>query len=196
MCEKCDISTDKLEFDCAQNALKDNTNLEKVIIMEHAPRYDTADVDPVGLKPALAKYANNTFNQLWLNCPLKNKISIGHHRIDAEKSSPNHANVFRNVKTSKYDGVHFYGVSGQNIYSKSVLEIMKNVMPVANQSQYSKAPQNTLQQPQQEREDDHQHCKQAQFQKNKKKSTKKTKYHPSVQVKNRFNVFNSNSGNQ
>ena len=48
-------------FTCAEYALKDYPNLKKVILLEHAPRYDTEDVDPLGLKPALAKYSNNTF---------------------------------------------------------------------------------------------------------------------------------------
>jgi hypothetical protein len=148
------------------------------------------------LKPALAKYANNTFNQLWLNSQLKNKITIGHHRIDADKSSSNHEYVFRSAKTSKYDGVHFYGVSGKKLYSKSVMDLMKNAMSGANLTQNSKTSLNIPQQPHQVSEDDHQYCQQAQYQKNKKKSTNKTRYHPSVQVKNRFNVFNSNSGNQ
>ena len=64
----------------AENALKENPDLKKMIIMEHAPRYDTEDVDPLKLKTDLAKYANYTFNQLWLDSP-KN-ITIGHHGLD------------------------------------------------------------------------------------------------------------------
>ena len=53
-------------FSVAERSLKEYPNLKNVVIMEHAPRYDTGEVDPTGLKEALAKYANNIFNQLWI----------------------------------------------------------------------------------------------------------------------------------
>ena len=49
----------------AQSALTNYPKLKKVVIMQHAPRYDRSDVDPLGLKPKLAMFANATFNQMW-----------------------------------------------------------------------------------------------------------------------------------
>ena len=51
----------------AQNALDTHISLKKVIIMNHAPRFDTADIDPLGIKPKLAEFANNHLLQLWLD---------------------------------------------------------------------------------------------------------------------------------
>ena len=93
------------------------------IIHRHIPVRkcnDTKDVDPLSLKPALARYANNVFTQLWLSSKNKDKISIGQHNLATSGSGASHDDIFKNLKTSKYDGVHFYGNSGRNIYSKSV----------------------------------------------------------------------------
>ena len=49
-------------FVCAEKALDEHPNLEKVTVMEYAPRYDTKDVDPLNLKPALAKVAKKSLS--------------------------------------------------------------------------------------------------------------------------------------
>ena len=77
-------------FTTAHNALKKHPNLKMIVLMEHAPRNDAKDVDPLRLKPALAKLANNMFNQFWLNSIYKNKINVGNQ-----------------------DGVHLYGPRGK-----------------------------------------------------------------------------------
>ena len=175
-------------FNSAQNSLKDYPNLKKVIIMEHAPRYDSKMVDPIGLKAALAKYANNVYNQLWLDSSFKNKISIGNHTLSTSSSGAIHEDSFRNFKTGNYDGVHFYGNSGKKVYTKSVTSILQKSLPneQKQQQQESDLPQ-----------DYHQHkCPQAVYQKKQKKQNdNQSRYHPSVQVNNRFSVFNSNLGN-
>ena len=51
-------------FNTAHDAIENHPNIEKVVIMEHAPRHDENDVDPLKLKPTLARYANNIFSQL------------------------------------------------------------------------------------------------------------------------------------
>ena len=87
-------------FTCAENAAKENPNLKKVIIMEHAPRYDTKDIDPLSLKPALAKYANNVIMQLYLNSKLKNRITIGQHSLATSGYGSEHEDRFKNTKSS------------------------------------------------------------------------------------------------
>ena len=47
----------------AENAARKHPDLRKVTIMEHAPRFDENEVDPIGLKPRLAKFANSTISE-------------------------------------------------------------------------------------------------------------------------------------
>ena len=66
----------------ATNAVRNNPSLQKVVIMEHAPRFDEYNVDPTGLKPELAKYANSTFYQILNSSDLKDRIVIGKHSLE------------------------------------------------------------------------------------------------------------------
>ena len=58
--------------------------------MEHPPRFDTVDVDPLSVKPTLANLANTTLGQLWLNSPLKDKIFIGQHSLESSGVGTGH----------------------------------------------------------------------------------------------------------
>ena len=153
-------------------------NLEKVVILEHAPRFDTEDVDPTQLKNKLARFANNTFFQMWLNSPLKKNIILGHHRISGRE---NFHGAFRNPVTNKHDGVHYYGVNGLKIFTNSVLEILKDVI---QSSQKSPKLHEDL--------GNHQSCPQALYQ----RRQAAMKYQTPIHIQNRFSVFNSNLGNQ
>ena len=85
----------------AETALKTHPNLDKVVIMEHAPRFDSAHVDPLGLKPDLAKFANITLRQLWFISPMKNKLQIGNHRLNY--ISNNVSEYYQDTKSTNLD---------------------------------------------------------------------------------------------
>ena len=78
--------------------------------------------------------------------------------------------------TGRYDGVHLYGQSGCRDFSDSVKTIFMLGLPENKQSTWKT---NT-------RKDDHKNCPQAQYQ---------NRYSQSLNLKNRFSVFNSNQGN-
>ena len=59
-------------FAVAEAALTNHPQLENVVILEHAPRFDRKDVDPLGLEPKLATFANSTFYNV--GCPLLSRI--------------------------------------------------------------------------------------------------------------------------
>ena len=61
----------------AENLLKRKPDIKKVMILEHPPRFDAQNNDPLSLKPELAKYANSLYHQLWLSSNQKHKIVIG-----------------------------------------------------------------------------------------------------------------------
>ena len=69
-------------FAVANEAIADHPELKRVILMEHAPRFDKKAIDPTGLKPKLALYANTIFAQMWQNSGTKERIIIGKHTLE------------------------------------------------------------------------------------------------------------------
>ena len=159
-------------FTAAENALRSSSKLSKVMILEHPPRFDLPEVDPLGLKPQLANYANMMFAQLWLASPLKEKINIGRHNLDC--SQDKFIEKFMDERTNKFDGVHMYGWNGRQAYTSSLIHIMKSAM-----SSKPSAP-------------DHKSCPQSRYQKSSKKTTfsqqPQSNYY-SVPVKNKFDIL-------
>ena len=70
----------------AEDSLKNNTQLKKVTILNHAPRFDQRNIDPMGLKPNLAIFANNYLMELWFYSPLKNNIGTSVRRSSGRRS--------------------------------------------------------------------------------------------------------------
>ena len=165
-------------FRVASSAIENNSDLKKVVIMEHTPRYDTKELDPVGIKPVLANYANNVLNQFVLDSNLKHKISMGRHSLEVSDAS--HDDIFKNVEDGKYDGVHHYGRLGRKLISRSLMNILRK-----NVNTWDKPDQPHSYQPYIYHKE---HCPQALYQ-------KRQKYEATVKVSNRFSVFNSNQGN-
>ena len=90
--------------------------------MNHAPRFDTNDVDPVQLKPNLASFANSYFLELWLDSSMKYKIFIGSHSLEC--SADERRRRYTDEKTQRYDGLHFYSRLGKAAFTESVVNIM------------------------------------------------------------------------
>ena len=97
--------------------------------MEHPPRFDTADIDPCSLKPNLARIANVTIGQLWMNSPLKDRIVIGRHGLENSGNGAAHLSRYQNFHTGRYDGVNFYGQTGSTDYTNSVKTILMMSIP-------------------------------------------------------------------
>ena len=123
--QKIAISCENM-FSVAKNALNRHAKLNKVVIMEHAPRHDLPDVDPTGLKPLLANFANSTLAQLWHSFGVKTKIVIGKHNLFCSENSL--AAWFEDNRTGRYDGVHMYGTEGHYAITASVLQITKDAL--------------------------------------------------------------------
>ena len=95
-------------------------------IMEHPPRFDTANVDPCSLKPSLAKFANNVLKKVLSTSNMKDKISIGKHNLNCD-GKIRQARYTR-THDRRYDGVHMYGASGRNAYTKSITNIIRSTV--------------------------------------------------------------------
>ena len=154
----------------AQNALVTHPNIKNVVILEHPPRFDTEDKDPLSIKPELAKYANSVYRQLWFESNLKHKIVVGQHKLECSEKT--RFDRFTNRMNGRYDGVHMYGAAGRKAYTDSVLSIFSSNI-AAPRLRPSPA-------------DDHSNCPQAKYM-NAQKSQSERRY--SVPVQNRFNVL-------
>lgn len=113
-------------FSVAHEALEKNQNLVKVIISEHSPRYDQLNVDPISLKPALAKFANTTFNNLWMESPWKSKIIVAAHNLQCDVKTRDER--FTHEGTNRYDGIHAYSQSGKAAFTRSLIGILVKLL--------------------------------------------------------------------
>ena len=169
------IQSSRDMFSLAIASLEQNANLRKVIIMEHPPRFDSRNVDPISLKPSLRTLANTTLYQLMDNCSsMKDKIFIGSHSLECAGIGATYQARYLDQHTGRYDGVHLYGQSGRRDYTDSVKTMFMLGLP-----ENSSWNTNTS-------KDDHRNCPQAQYQRS---------HNQPLNLKNRFSVFNSNQGN-
>ena len=165
----------------AESAIRNHPELEKVVILEHPPRFDLPEIDPLGLKPQLAKFANLTFGQLWLSSSLKGKIIIGSHNLNCT-TDEQFAQRYRDGRSKKYDGVHLYGSHGKLAYTENLIHILKNVQP-------SKLPNQTFPV---NGESKHSGCPQDKYQKTQNKTTNTDRLYSNiytVPVNNKFDVL-------
>ena len=81
------VESCKNTYATAEKALASHPELKKVIILEHPPRYDTPEQDPLSLKSEFAKYANNIYHQLWFESKLKHKIALGQHKLECSEET-------------------------------------------------------------------------------------------------------------
>jgi hypothetical protein len=108
-------------FNVAVEALENNTDLEKVVIIDRAPRIDTPQSDPYGLKSQLSEFGNKVFRELLEQSDLKNRILIGEHNLDKIPRNE----LFGETDQRKYDGIHLSGKSGRFYYTRSLCQILQ-----------------------------------------------------------------------
>ena len=171
-------------FAVAQKAIESKPELRKVVIMQHHPRHDVPAVDPTGLKPKLARFANSSLVQMWENSSVKDRIVIGKHDLECSGDMINAR--YRDSWSGRYDGVHLYNRQGRKAYTESVLCIVKSVIITKNKT--TTPPPSSPPPP-----SPHNSCPQAQFQNRQNKNT--TSGHQSaspaytVPVSNQFDVL-------
>ena len=178
--DNIDVYKQKVAISCqnmfavAQDALTRHPQVQKVIIMEHAPRYDTKAVDPTELKPKLVKYANSSFVQLWHSSALKERIVIGKHSLEC--SGDLIGDWYRDDWSGRYDGVHLYGSQGRMAYTRSVGQIVESALLTPHTTSSSSSSF-------------HKSCPQEQYQQKKNKRVQKDRDIYNVPVSNKFNIL-------
>ena len=190
--DNTDYFKHKIEESCqnmikvAEEAIAKNPNLENVTIMNHAPRFDRDDVDPVKLKSNLASFANRYLLELWLDSPMKNKIFIGSHTLDCSRDI--RQKRYTDERTNRYDGVHMYGSAGKAAYTDSVINILLSSFQTENSTHPSYARQPSF--------DDHNRCPQAKFSKSQKMQySSAVTGNSKVKTQNRFSPLSEQMGN-
>ena len=158
----------------AKHAVMEHPKLEKVVVMEHAPRDDPLQVDPTGIKAILAEYANFSLHQLVQQSDFKDKIEVGRHVLDSGKIKKD--TMFRDEWSGYRDGVHMYGSQGKQAFTDSLCQIVRSVCPskrldVLSTSTYHKT------------------CPQARYQQRKSEKQTQIKGHYNVPIHNRFDVL-------
>ena len=88
--------------------------------MERIPRYDRPEDDPSSLKSGLSEFSNGILHQLWLKSEFKEKIVIGKHDLECSSAIWDS----RYGSGNNFDGIHLRGPSGQNSYTRSVMNIL------------------------------------------------------------------------
>ena len=107
--------------------------VQQAVLMQHYPRWDTQRDDPYGTKPQLAELANATLERMVAESKYAGRIMVGRH-TGLQVESQARADLMtcrgdnwrsRNVKSGKYDGVHFYSRQGQEALTASMLEVLR-----------------------------------------------------------------------
>jgi hypothetical protein len=119
------IATETM-FNIARDALKNNPNLKKVVIMKRVPRYDTIGQDD-DIKANLTKYGNSLYDKLWLDAGCPKNIFIGEHNLDCYGGLREMRYGKEDMQT--YDGIHLRGKLGEAHYTTSVLSGFKLAFP-------------------------------------------------------------------
>ena len=117
----------------ATNYALETGQVKQVVLMQHAPRWDTPKDDPYGAKPQLAELANDTLRRMVDESGYSGRIMVGiqtglqvEGRARADMMTNNGDNWrSRNVKNGKFDGVHYYSRQGQEALTASMLEVLR-----------------------------------------------------------------------
>ena len=102
----------------AKEALSKHSNLKKVILSEHPPRFDSRT------KSDMALLANHTLHELVEEVKSEFDIEIGVHNLDCFGIGRTHEARYVNSILKKEDGIHFVGPRGLKDYSESLINII------------------------------------------------------------------------
>ena len=128
----------KVETSCknminvAERALENNSELKEVILMNHIPRFDTKQADPLSIKPKLATYANNILQEKWLESSHKNRIQVANHEL-LSVPGPQQKSLYTDQRDGRYDGIHLYGEHGKQAFTSSIKNILLSSVKLSNQ---------------------------------------------------------------
>ena len=143
--------------EAAEYAIKSG-KVKKVIILEHAPRYDTEDKDPMGVCGLLPGLANNELKKARNSSEFAEHIMVGEHtglvcagstRIQRFTSDHTHIRN-KSVRLGKYDGIHMYSQAGAKALTQSLLNTLLKAGMVRRPEQWGLVANSSSTSPQEE----------------------------------------------
>ena len=119
-------------FKLAEESLKKNPNLQKVIILKSLPRYDPASTDINSIKNKLNQIGNTFYDTLWMQSGCPSNILIADQKLDCQgplrrKRFGIPGQVGRDGKP--WDGIHMRGVVAAQHYTNSLVRILSDISP-------------------------------------------------------------------
>ena len=113
--------TSQKMYTLAENSLKNNPSLEKIIIVKQLPRYDNK------VKADLADFANHILEQEWIKNGCNKKIVIAKQKIEDEANMKIEA--FGDTRQPNYDGIHMRGGNAVPFMTRSFIKMLTDIYP-------------------------------------------------------------------
>ena len=113
-------------IEVAENLVKVNPSLEKVVLVDCIPRFNHESSHRCGLKSKLARYSNDVQRQIASESEFNDKMIIGNHTMNCNPETYGDKNL------PYFDGIHMNGRKGTETYTKSLANILSRVIQVNN----------------------------------------------------------------
>ena len=119
-------------FHIAENALEQNKELEKVVILKRLPRYDRSSTDLLAIKSELSTFANSVLDQQWIKRGSNKQIKVV--EIDLKCSESKHLKniIYGNINDANYDGIHLRGKAASRHFNYRAVQVLKPIFQVTN----------------------------------------------------------------
>ena len=117
-------------FEIAEDSLKENSELKKVIILKRMFRCDTIKADPSQIKEKLSEFGNRVLDDLWLSKGCPKNIVVAQQHLEFEGNL--RIQRFGLPSAKNYDGIHMRGKMAVQHYTGSLINILLNNLPNLN----------------------------------------------------------------
>jgi hypothetical protein len=121
MKEEIKISSEKL-FILAEESLKNNEGLEKVIILKRVFRCDPVKNDPSQIRDKMSEYGNRVLEDMWLAKGCPKNIVIASQPLECD--GPLRISRYGYPSSREYDGIHMRGKMAVQHYTGSVINVL------------------------------------------------------------------------
>ena len=147
--KKVKVSREKI-FKLAEDSLRDNPRLKKVIILKTLPRYEKSSSDPDMIKSKLNEFGNSQYTNIWMEkgCPRNIVIEDQNMECQGQLRIKRFGNPgYKDHDGKPWDGIHMRGRLGTKHYTSSIIRIFTDLKlnttksKSSQQSYHSTCPQ-------------------------------------------------------
>ena len=119
-------SSEKI-FNIAENSLKENKSLKKVVILKRIFRCDTLKNDPNQIKNRLSEFGNRMLDDIWLTKGCPKNITIAQQPLECDGNL--RLSRYGSPSAKGYDGIHMRGVMAVQHYTGSFVNVLLENLP-------------------------------------------------------------------